>query len=135
MTAKPRRTSRQHQAVVALSAGATIADAARQAGCSTRTVSRWLDDADFVAKIERERQAVIGQASAKLGAASQRAVEVLAELLDDPLLPTVRLSAAKAVLDGLLRLRQEFVIESRLAAIEARLAKPATSCGDEGGDR
>jgi hypothetical protein len=119
--------------VIALAAGSSVAEAARQSGVGARTIHRWLDDADFVAKVDSERAAVIGQATSKLGAASQRAVDVLAELLDDPLLPTVRLSAAKAVLDGLLRLRQEFVTEARLAAIEARLAKPAG--GAEGGDR
>lgn len=77
MSAKPRRTSRQHQAVIALAAGASIADAARQAGCSTRTISRWLNDADFVQRIDRERAAIITQATSKLGAAAGRSVEVL----------------------------------------------------------
>ena len=121
MTAKPRRSSRAHQAVIALAAGETIAAAARQAGCSTRTISRWLDDPDFVAKIERERATIIGQAVSRLGAAAGRSVEVLVELLGD-ILPTVRLSAARAVLDGLLKLRQEVEVERRLAAIEAKLA-------------
>ena len=132
MTAKPRRTSRQHQALIALAAGATIADAARQAGCSTRTISRWLDDPGFVSRVDAERSAIIGQATSKLGSAAGKAVEVLAELLGDEL-PTVRLSAARAVLDSLLKLRQECEVERRLAALEQRATNPATSCGEGGG--
>ncbi len=66
-----------------------------------------------------------------LGVASNQAVLTLIKLMSNEL-PTVQLGAARAVLDGLLKLRGEFEVERRLSEIEKRLATSANVCGTEG---
>ena len=58
---------------------------------------------------------------ARVSSMAIRAVATLGELLEANSTPTVRLGAAKSVLDIGLRLRAEWELGDRIAAIEAHL--------------
>ncbi len=134
MTGKPRRSSRQHQAIISLASGQTVAGAAKHTGVSPRTISRWLGDPEFVQRVDDERRETVKKSVDMLGAASNQAVLTLIKLMGNEL-PTVQLGAARAVLDSLLKLRNEFEIERRLSEIEKRMASSANVCGPTEGEQ
>jgi len=107
--------------IASLAGGAKIADCARTANVSERTVTRRLEDPEFVARVSAARSDMLRQATARLSAGASEAVEALMELLDGELPPTVRLSAARVILDSGIRLRAEFEFGVRLDAIEGHL--------------
>jgi hypothetical protein len=106
----------------ALAAGCTAGEAADVANVSERTVRRRLADADFVARMESARQEVADAVLARVSASALLAVETLTCLLEPAQPPSVRLGAAKAVLDFGIRLRSERDVHERLVAIEEHLA-------------
>ena len=112
--------------VAALAAGATLVDAARQAGVSERTVRRRLDDPAFCQQVDEARAAMLTQAVARLTAASVAAVETLQTLLAaEPAF--VRLAAARAILDLGLKYREHHDLTERVLALElAAEAPPST---------
>jgi len=105
-----------------LSAGATRAQAATAAGVSERTVFRRCQDATFVEQITAARAAFITDATARLSAAATKAVTTLYQLLDAES-DSVKLSAARSVLELGLKLRESEEFAARLDAIEARQAQ------------
>jgi hypothetical protein len=107
--------------VGSLAAGLTAAEAAKAAGVSERTVRRRLSDPEFVAKIEAARREVLHRAVAKVSGGAVSAADTLVTLLRPTERPTVRLGAAKAVLDFGIRLRTEVELSDRLKAIEEHL--------------
>jgi hypothetical protein len=67
------------------------------------------------------RQEIAESVLARVSACAVAAVETLASLLECSQPPTVRLGAAKAVLEYGIRLRSEQEIQERLTTIEAHL--------------
>jgi hypothetical protein len=125
MTASDTRRGRSRADEVLLSAlatGSTAGQAAKVAKVSERTVRRRLADPDFVARMESVRQEVADAVLARVSASALLAVETLNSLLEASQPPSVRLGAAKAVLDFGIRLRSERDIHQRLVAIEEHLA-------------
>lgn len=108
--------------VASLAGGSTKEEAAEAAGVSERTVYRRCDDTDFVARVEEAQQELISRTTARLCATTGRAVDTLSELLDASQPPSVRLGAARTVLDSALRWRDAEEIEIRLLALEITLA-------------
>jgi len=88
---------------------------------SERSVRRRMANADFRARVHQAQTDVFGQAIATLTGASVTAASTLLGLLDPSAPPSVRLGAARAVLDFTGRLREEHVIEERLSAVEQAL--------------
>jgi hypothetical protein len=107
--------------VAAYIAGATHADAAARADCSTSTArrahARWRDH------ITTERDALAEQAAARLLNLIPQAVEAFAALVASPV-PGVRLAAARYVLDAALRWRDKTEVERRLSELEADRDQP-----------
>jgi hypothetical protein len=108
--------------LAALATGATAAEAAAIAKVSVRTVRRRLSDESFRLQVTDARREVLDSAIAKVSASSVSAVQTLTSLLELAQPPSVRLGAAKAVLDFGIRLRSEREIQERLTAIEEHLA-------------
>ena len=104
--------------IAALATGATREEAAVAAGVSERTVYRRCDDPEFTSRVEDAQQDLISRSTARLGAATGQAIETLVDLLDAAQPPSVRLGAARAVLDSAMRWREAEEIELRLAALE-----------------
>jgi hypothetical protein len=91
---------RKGQAVflTALAGGATVRDAAREAGISERTAHRRMRDPGFRYFLERLQVVFIDRAVGRLAKASTAAADRLRDLLDSPS-EKIRLAAARYVLE------------------------------------
>jgi HEAT repeat protein len=107
--------------IAALAAGASIREAAEAAGVGERTVYRRLQDPDFKRRVTQARSAFISGAVGKLAEASIEAVATMRELLSAKS-ESVRLSAARAILEIGPKLREHTELEERIAALEEATA-------------
>ena len=90
--------------MAALAAGATCDEAARAAGVSPSTVDRRLRDPEFRAEFRQLQREARQRTADALAFAATRAVARLVSVLDDPDAPTtVRVSAARVILDNAVR--------------------------------
>jgi hypothetical protein len=107
--------------VAALATGRTAAEAAGLGKVGERTVRRRLADPEFCAEVSRARNELVAVATARASGRALEAIDTLTELtaLDAP--PSVRLGAAKAIIDYGIRLRSESELSERLAVVEAHL--------------
>lgn len=105
---------------LALAAGDSIADAAAKADMGERTAYRRLADPAFRQRIQTLRGEMIGQALGRMAAGMTEAAEVLRALLKADA-ETVRLGAARSLLDLGVKLRDAAELEQRLAALETRI--------------
>jgi len=114
--------SRREQALVAaLLVSATIAEAARLAGVSERSASRYLARAEVRAELARRQAGVLAHVSARLLEAMSESVEVLRELQrDEHASASARVSAARAMLESGLKLSELVALSERVAILEAR---------------
>jgi hypothetical protein len=98
--------------VAALLSGATVAEAATQAGVSKATGYRRMRDRDFVARLDHERTEMVRAARLSLLGEVRQSVRVLARLRDDDeALAAVRVSACRAILDKALPAQSEAAID------------------------
>jgi len=104
--------------VLALASGATIDDAAERAGCSPRTVSRRLANADFARHVSTVRGQLFAVATGRLANAAAKAAGKLEKLLDSPQ-DHVAYAAAKSILEVGTKLRESAEIELRIAQLES----------------
>ena len=132
MTAK-KKTQADTLLITLLAKGATVAQAARQAGVSERTVYRLRQQPDFQVRIDAIQDETLQRAADILTRAAQEGIHSLVTLLQDRATPAnVRRAAARDVLDLGPRLREEANLEKRLTALENALPStsvPATSTG------
>ena len=106
--------------IASLAAGESLRDAAHIAGVSERTAHRRWSDSGFRQKVNEAWSEIVRQAVGKLGDASTHAAAVLRELLNADS-ETVRLSAARSILDHTVRLSEFANVEQRLSDIEAAI--------------
>jgi hypothetical protein len=112
--------NRSQALLLALAAGQTVQAAALAAGLSERTVWRYLADPAFKARLIEVRAQAIERAAAALGNGCSQAVEALTQLLAAKS-ETVRLGAARAILELGPRLRESVEFHARLAALEKKV--------------
>jgi AcrR family transcriptional regulator len=119
----PQRSRRNADQVLinALACGATIETAAHKAGVSPATVYRRLQDQTFQRLLQQSLSDMVKRTAGSLTALGQEAVRALAELLKPPTPATVRLGAARAVLESGLKVREVADFEPRLAALEQHM--------------
>jgi lambda repressor-like predicted transcriptional regulator len=108
--------------VAGLAAGLTKGEVARQATVSDRTLRRWLAQDDFRRQVEDARAELISRTVGRLADATTDAVATLRALLDTNYPPSVRLGAARAILEMATRYREAETMEQRLATLEAVVA-------------
>ena len=108
--------------VAALACGATARDAARTTGVAERTIYRRLDDPTFTAQIDAARTEMIARAVGRLAETSTEAADTLRALLTASA-ETVRLGAARSILELAIKLREHDELVSRIEALEASLSK------------
>ena len=106
--------------IAALAGGATVRDAAATARVGERTVYRRLADAHFKQRVDAARAEILTGAMARLSAATTGAVTTLASLLSAES-ESVRLGAARSILDVALRWREQSELAERLFRLEAWL--------------
>ena len=104
--------------VAALAGGATVRDAAAEAGIGEATAHRRLKEPEFRQHVDEARGELIAAAVARLGAASTKAVSTLEGLLTAES-EAVQLGAARAILDAALKWREHADLAERLDAVEA----------------
>src|SRR5262249_44274482 len=108
--------------ITALAKGATVAQAAAQAGVSERTVYRRLADKEFQDQIEALQEEMLQRAVAMITAAAQEGIRSLVDLQNESPPPAVRRSAVRDILEMGMRLREAAELEKRLIALESRAA-------------
>ena len=106
--------------VVALAAGMTRQQAAKQAGVSLRTVARRLNDPAFRQQIVEARATTAEQIMARLTAGGLLAVQALLGLLSAES-ESARLGAARAILELGVKFRETEELEARIRAFQERL--------------
>ena len=106
--------------VAALAGGATVRDAAADAGIGEATAHRRLKEPAFRRQVDAAQATLIATSVARLGAASTRAVMTLAGLLTADS-EAVQLGAARTILDAALKWREHQDLGERIAALEEQL--------------
>ena len=111
--------------MIALVGGATIENAAHAAGISRRTAHRRLKEPRFQDRLRAIRGDMVQRAAGTLAAASSEAVKTLLTLQEDANPGSVRLGAARAILELGSKLRESTDLADRIAALEAQLSASA----------
>jgi len=118
----PQRGRRQADELLlmALACGATVEAAARKANVSVPTVYRRLQDPEFTQRLTKLRAEMVQRTAGSLTAAGMEAIKTLLALLQASYSGSVRLGAARAVLELGVRLRESVELEERIAALEQK---------------
>lgn len=117
------RANAKSAVLAALAAGLTVQEAAKQCGVGERTIYRWKRNPDFAKAVDDARTELIGRTVGRLSDSATTAVQTLRELLSPTQPPSVRLGAAKAVLELGVRLRESEELARRIAALEDTVLK------------
>ncbi len=124
MTLGPRQ-KRNDLLVTALARGEQLATAAQLAGVSVRTVNRRLTLSDFRAEVQRARSQLVDAAAGKISNTLDAAADCLKSLLSSES-DAIKLSAARAVFEIGIRLKEVVELEGRMQSVEEKLnAEPA----------
>jgi hypothetical protein len=119
----PKLGRKKQAAILALLTQRSIAEAARAAGTSERSLHRWLKDPDFQAACLEARRTAFSQSMARLQSLSTTAVTTLAVIMLDANAPAAsRLRAADTVLTHAARSLEKEDVLVRLADVEHQLA-------------
>jgi hypothetical protein len=111
------RKSADAALALALAAGLAVEAAAGQAGVSARTAyRRWADPA-FQQRVAELRADMVQRALGKLADGAAAAVDTLRKLLQAKA-DTVKLGAARSILEQCNKLREAVELEQRLQALE-----------------
>jgi hypothetical protein len=104
--------------IMALASGATVETAARHTGISERTAYRRLAEPTFSRGVTQIRAEMTQQTAGMLTAAATEAVSTLRGLQAKSIPASVRLGAARSVLELGAKLRETAEFEARIAALE-----------------
>lgn len=111
---------KQEAAALALAAGRTVMEAAKAAGAGERTVKTWLHDLPaFARRVAELRAEMTSRAVGRLADGMADAADTLGFLCRKARSETVRLGAARALLELGVRVREAVELEERVAALEA----------------
>ncbi|MEI6157018.1 MAG: hypothetical protein WCP87_01475 [Atribacterota bacterium] len=108
-------------AIVELLAQPTIALAAEKAKVSQGTLYRWLNDPEFQAAFRKAKKEIVGHALTQVQKSVSRAVYTLLYQMENGVVESAKVSAAKAVLEFAIRVVEIEDLESRIDALEARV--------------
>ena len=109
--------------MMALACGATLENAARQAGVSESTVRRRAKNPEFQRKLQALQADMVQRTAGALTAAGLEFVKTLIALQSPPTPPATRLGAARAGLELGMKVREVADLEQRLADLERRFAE------------
>jgi len=106
------------KAALALASGGSNADAARAAGVTSRTVTRWrADEVQFVDAVDDFRSEFLNEAAGLLAAETTLAARKLGELIETGE-DHHSLTAARIVLEMASRYRTDQTLENRIGSLE-----------------
>jgi hypothetical protein len=106
---------------LALACGATPEGAAQKAGVCVRTVYRRLSDPAFRAQVNDVRADVVRRSTDLFTAAGLSAIKTLMTLQESAASESVRLGAARTVIELGCKLREKTEATARIAAVEGNL--------------
>jgi hypothetical protein len=118
MTRNGSSVNRQEAVALALAVGQAVQEAANTTGVGRRTIYRWFKRPAFRRRIAELRAELFGQAVGRLANLAGTAAQTLAGLLESQS-ETVRLQAARAVLDLGPRLRESTELAAQVAELRA----------------
>lgn len=119
-TAEVALSAKQQRAIVALLSTKSVSEAAKQAKVGERTLWRWLGDPSFRVHLAGAEADMLDATTRRLLQLQDGAIETVQAIMQDAEANAgVRLRAAQAVLENLLKLREMRNIEQRLTALEA----------------
>lgn len=121
---------RQQALALALARGHNIRQAAREAGYSERQAHRYLKQEEFRQLVATLRTRMVDRAVGLLVAAAATAIATLRKLLDDKS-PSIRLNAAKSVLELGIRYQEHGELIGRVDELERRLEETHGSLAAE----
>lgn len=112
-------TAKQQRGLAHLLAEPSIATAARAARINERTMRRWLEEPEFERAYRAGRRRLIDTVLARLQATGDEAVQALARNLHSEK-DSVQVSAAKAIIEQLVKVGELLDLADRVAELEAR---------------
>ncbi len=123
MNDSERLTAKKRRFVAALLATPTVRAAAEQAGVSEPTAWRYLADPTVKGELAQRQDGILGHVARRLASEMGEALDVLSAVMNDATAKdAARVSAARAVLDGGLRLAELVTLAERVAVLEERMA-------------
>jgi transposase-like protein len=120
MSGNVRKKGRE-AAILALASGETVSGAAQKAGVNERTIHRWRSEDAFRREVNQARAEMFSRA---LGCAAEGVVSgalVLRQLCLKAKSETVKLGAARSLIELGTKLRESVELEERLQALEERI--------------
>ena len=115
-------TTKQAALLAAMLEGKSLAEAAAATGANERTARRWYNEPRFQVELQRRTSDALNDASRGMTDAMQGAPAVIKAIMhDEGVAPSVRLQAARILVDSNLRLKDAVEFENRLVALETRL--------------
>jgi hypothetical protein len=129
-----RRRKVDAELVMALACGASPESAAQKAGLSLRTVYRRLAEPAFGARVRQVRGELLRRAAGMFTVAGMGAIKTLMALQESAASESVRLQAARALIELGCKLRESEELMERLASLEARLEGVLEAAADREGE-
>ena len=115
----PNLSPKQFLTIECLLCTKTRQDAAKLANVPVRTLNRWLCNTAFKSELQRRIDQLSHEAGKKLQMCLFDAIEALHEILkNENVMPSVRVSAARTILEYSLRYEEQTSILSRLEELE-----------------
>jgi hypothetical protein len=110
---------RKELAIASLLASGTLAEAAAKCRIAQSTLRRWLENREFSRRYQLERSRMLEGAVNTLRREATSAAETLATISSDTNAPpSARVSAARSLLELVLRAAELQDVEERIAALE-----------------
>jgi len=111
----------QEKAVQGLLATDTRAKAAVYAGCSERSIYKWLNEPVFRAELLARENILRREVGRRLAMDAQTARQVIVQVLeDDRMDPRLRVRAGEILLSYMIKTQDQNDIERRLSILEAK---------------
>src|SRR5262249_28446863 len=114
-----KNQNRMESLALAVAGGMSVASWARNNGVGIRTCYDWTATEEFKARVAEHRRRFADQSVGALVKLAINAVAEIAKLMSASERESIRLAAAKAILDQLVAISSHVEIEERLAALEA----------------
>ncbi len=118
-TKKLTFTAKQRKALTCLLSCSNLKKAAEAAGCNRSSIYRYMSDPAFNKELNRLRFFQLSQAAGSLQQNAERSAVILFEIAEDKEAPTsVRLSAARTILEAGIKFAETTNLENRLSELE-----------------
>lgn len=122
MSCETGLSARKRAFVAAMAAGLTQTEAAATVGVKDRTARRYMADPLVRAELARAQDGILSQVTLRMEAGSNRALDVLDEVMQDKSMPpSVRVRAALGWLEHHWRARELHTLTERVEALEQKL--------------